>query len=215
MARKRILAAALCGAVVVAGAAPVAPAQQQGTKAEIPEEWRRTRNEAEAKARERLEGKPAPSIAPLSQWMNTDARSWEDLRGKVVLLDFWATWCAPCVAAMPFLQRVADKFEDQPFVLIGINQDAAGDEMEGRVKRFLDERKLTFRHYRDPQGKLGRQYKVGGIPCSFLLDKEGRIQAVHMGFSPALEQELSAEIEKLLKGETLAEPKPDDGKPAP
>lgn len=139
----------------------------------------------------------------------------EDLRGRVVLLDFWATWCGPCVAAMPFIQRIAEKYADQPFSVVGINQDSAGEEMAGRVKRFLEERKVTFRHFRDPDGKLGRQYKVSGIPCSFLLDKEGRIQAVHLGFSPSLEQDLSAKIDKLLKGETLVEPKKEDEQPQP
>jgi thiol-disulfide isomerase/thioredoxin len=149
-----------------------------------------------------LIGKPAPTFA--GNGLDEKPLDLEKLRGRVVVLDFWATWCVPCVQAMPQLVKVAEKFADQPVTLIGINQDAKGNDK--KVKQFVADKKMTFRQFLDPTNKLGRQYKVAGIPCTFLLDRQGVVQDVRTGYTADLEAELGKALEKLLKGENLYDP---------
>ena len=98
-----------------------------------------------------------------------------DLRGKVVLLDFWATWCTPCIAELPNLQRAYDEFgQDGEFVLLGISLDAEADTM----RAFLKDRQLPWE-----QAVLGPaeinpvalKYFVTGVPATFLIDREGKV----------------------------------------
>ncbi len=149
-----------------------------------------------------LIGKPAPAFAGTD--LDQKPLSLEGLKGRVVVLDFWATWCVPCVQSMPRIQKIADKFSDQSVTVVGINQDARG--MEKKVGEFLKDKKITFRQFADPTGKLGRKYRVGGIPCTFLIDKQGTVQAAHVGLRPDLEEKLGGQIETLLKGANLFDP---------
>ena len=149
-----------------------------------------------------LIGKPAPNFA--GNGLDEKPLDLEKLRGRVVILDFWATWCVPCVQAIPQIQKLVEKFAEQPVSFIGINQDAKGSEK--KVKKFVADKKMTFRQFLDPASKLGRQYKVAGIPCTFLLDKQGVVQDVRVGYKADLEEDLGKAIEKLLKGENLYDP---------
>jgi peroxiredoxin len=100
-----------------------------------------------------------------------------DYRGEVVLLNFWATWCAPCRTEMPLLQSTFESFKDQGFIVLGIDFDESAD----LVASFGDEFGLTFPLLLDPGGKIQQQYKVRGYPTTVVLDREGRIQAYHIG----------------------------------
>lgn len=151
---------------------------------------------------ESLLGKPAPTFA--GNGLDEKPLSLESLRGRVVVLDFWATWCVPCVQSMPQIQKLADKFADQPVTVIGLNQDDRGKDK--KIREFLAEKKITFRQFLDPAGKLGRKFKVAAIPCTFVLDKQGVVQAVHVGMTQGLETTIGGEIEKLLKGEPVYDP---------
>ncbi len=165
-----------------------------------------------------LLGKPAPAFA--GDGLDEKPLSLESLRGRVVVLDFWATWCMPCVQSMPQIQKLADKYADQPVTVIGLNQDERGKDK--KIREFLADKKITFRQFLDPAGKLGRKFKVAAIPCTFVLDKQGVVQAVHVGMAQDLETTIGGEIEKLLKGEQVydptkpkAEEKPAEAPPAP
>jgi peroxiredoxin len=101
-------------------------------------------------------------------------KSWHlaDLRGKVVLVNFWATWCPPCRKEMPDLQALYDKFKDQGFVVLAIS-----DEDAAKVKPFITERKIGYPVVLDPGRKVNTLYEVAGIPKSFVYDREGKIVA--------------------------------------
>jgi peroxiredoxin len=100
-----------------------------------------------------------------------------DYLGDVVLLNFWATWCAPCRTEMPLLQSAFESFQDQGFVVLGIDFDEPAD----LVTSFGEELGLAFPLLLDPGGKIQQQYKVRGYPTTVILDREGRIHAYHIG----------------------------------
>jgi thiol-disulfide isomerase/thioredoxin len=149
--------------------------------------------------RNKLLDLPAPAFATLTPDGKPIALS--DFKGKVVLLDFWATWCGPCMQAIPAIQRLSEKFKDQPVAIVGVNRDKEGD--ESKVKRTIERKQLTFHQAMDTPGTIAKSYKITAIPALILIDKEGVVRQVHVGYGPGEEEVLAAEIEKLLKGEKL------------
>ncbi|HZA01847.1 MAG TPA: TlpA disulfide reductase family protein, partial [Hyphomicrobiaceae bacterium] len=100
------------------------------------------------------------------------ARSVNDWRGKVVLLNLWATWCAPCRKEMPALDRLQATLGSDQFEVVALSIDRAG--LEG-AKKFLEQIKVqSLKLYADPTAKIGSQLKVAGLPATLLLDRQGR-----------------------------------------
>lgn len=95
-----------------------------------------------------------------------------DLRGKVVLVNFWATWCPPCRKEMPDLQALYDKYKEQGFVVLSIS-----DEATANVVPFIKERNISYPVLLDPGRKVNELYQVEGIPKSFVYDREGNLVA--------------------------------------
>jgi peroxiredoxin len=148
-----------------------------------------------------LLGQPAPPFA------TTDVEGHPiDLKkhlGKnVILLDFWATWCGPCVEAMPQVDAVAKKFADKGLVFYAVN---AGEEAAA-IKAFLAMAKLEVPVAMDTNNEIAQSYLVEGIPQTLLIGKDGKVQVVHVGFSGQLGKLLTKEIEDLLAGKDLAGP---------
>lgn len=102
-------------------------------------------------------------------------------RGKVVLLNIWATWCAPCRREMPSMQRVYEELRDRGLEIVAVSTDVSPGELnergerEGIVQDFVDDYGLTFPILLDPRGGIERQYGVVGLPTTILIDREGRI----------------------------------------
>ncbi len=103
-----------------------------------------------------------------------DGTPWtlKNLRGKVVLVNFWATWCPPCRKEMPDLQTLYTRFKDQGLVILAIS-----DEDAGKVKPFVAERNVTYPVLLDPGRKVNELFQVEGIPKSFVYDRNGRLAA--------------------------------------
>ncbi len=119
-------------------------------------------------------GQPAPDFA--LQTPTGETIRLHDLRGRVVVLNVWATWCEPCKVEMPLLQRLAERYADR-LVVLGVNygEDAAA------VQAFAAEYGLTFPLLLDPQRQVVRLYGVRGLPTTVFLDAEGRVHGVHLG----------------------------------
>lgn len=104
------------------------------------------------------------------------------LRGQVVILDFWATWCSPCIESMPLLEELHRDWKDKGVVVLGVNvEDARARRM---IDRFRATHRITFDSVLDPEGLISQEYAVDGIPALFLIDTEGLVQQAHTGFSP-------------------------------
>jgi len=119
------------------------------------------------------------STAPHFQYqdMNTRKGSLQELKGKVVLLRFWANWCPYCKFEMPRIDRFYQLFRNQGFEVIAVN---VGDSVE-IVEAFTAEMNLHFPMILDPEGKLARSYGVKGIPTNFLIDRQGMIREIIVG----------------------------------
>ncbi len=109
--------------------------------------------------------------------MNGSVASIKDQSGKVVLLNFWATWCPPCRSEMPSMQVLYDKTRDVPFTLFAISTN----EKKETVEKFLKENKYTYPMYLDQSGTVGAQLASRGIPTTYILDKQGRAIAAIIG----------------------------------
>ncbi len=156
-----------------------------------------------------LLGQPAPKFTTVNP--SGEPIDLEKHLGKnVILLDFWATWCGPCVAAMPKVDEVAKKFADKGVVFYAVN---LGDDVE-TVKQFLADQKLDIPVAMDTEGKLGSLYQAEAIPMTVLIGKDGKVQVVHIGFSENLAEELTKNLEDLLAGKDLAGPVLEEAKKA-
>ena len=116
-------------------------------------------------------------------------------RGKVVLLNVWATWCTPCLAEIPELQRIHDAYSARGFEVLGASVDESGIES---VKQFVDARKMTYPIVIDPQGQIANLLQASVLPTSVLMDRTGKIVWKHIGYIEPNDGELEAAIKKAL-----------------
>jgi len=117
-----------------------------------------------------------------------------EYRGKVVVVDFWASWCVPCRRSFPWWNEMHRKYGVDGLVIVGVNMDAHAD----KAQDFLNEFPAEFRIVYDPKGDLGKQYGVEAMPTTFVIDRNGEIVANHLGFKVKKQDE----YEQVLK-ETL------------
>lgn len=120
--------------------------------------------------------------------------SLSEFKGRVVLIDFWATWCPPCRYSTPAMVRLNHKMKDKDFTIIGVSVD---DSMED-VLPYVRKENVKHVVVHDSSNRAGLSYGVRSIPAFFLLDKEGIIRKQYIGFSPTLEQEIEREALGLL-----------------
>jgi cytochrome c biogenesis protein CcmG, thiol:disulfide interchange protein DsbE len=139
----------------------------------------------------------APHHAPKTEVRLADGSSWalSSFTGKVVLIDFWASWCGPCKKSFPALDELFREYHDRGLEVLAVNVDEdrrdADAFLEGRPHRMP----ITF----DAKGVLPRAFSVEGMPSSFLIDKSGAIRYTHMGYSEKTLASVRDEIEELLR----------------
>lgn len=136
-------------------------------------------------------GKPFPDFQETD--VTGNPLSISKYKGKVVLIDFWATWCPPCVAEIPDLQKAYDKFHDKGFEVVGISLDVE----KGKLEQFVKQRKIAWPQFFDGkrwENKLAQKYGVDQTPTTYLIDKDGNIiKRLDPG------DDIEAEIAKALK----------------
>jgi peroxiredoxin len=117
-----------------------------------------------------------------------------ELKGKVVLVDFWASWCAPCREELPVLEALHNKYASQGLVVVGVN----GDSERANMDKFLRRTKLSFRVVHDASRGVAARYAPTKMPSSYLIDRTGLVRHVHAGFKAGDADELEREIKALL-----------------
>ncbi len=124
-----------------------------------------------------------------------------DLKGKVVLLDFWASWCGPCKESFPVMEDLHKKYADKGLIILAVNVDEKAEAMQD----FLKEHPATFTIMHDATKKLVGLANISSMPTSFVLGQDGKVVAVHKGFhGKDTVKQYEAEIEKLLSASGAA-----------
>ncbi len=141
-----------------------------------------------------LLGKPAPDLLA-AEWVGAP-QSLDALRGRVVLLDFWATWCAPCIKTFPALKEMLAVHKPEGFTIIGVTNHSGQDSAD--VRRFLDKKPLPWPVAIDPQSRPHMAFGSGSIPHQVLIDRKGVVRAYFVGGEQ--EKKIEREVVKLLGG---------------
>ena len=133
--------------------------------------------------------------------INGQHLSLDDMKGKVVLIDFWATWCGPCREALPHMQQIARKFEGQPLVILSVSLDSE----ENKWKEFVAKNGMTWLNCRDGRfdGPMAKLFDVHAIPQTFTIDADGVLQDEHVG-DAAIEGKLKKQIARARELEAAA-----------
>ena len=119
----------------------------------------------------------------------------ETYKGKVVLVDFWASWCSPCLQSFPWMNELERRYSKDGFVVLAVNMD----QDRALADAFLKKTVVGFRIEYDPQGTIAQKFDVQAMPTSFLIDRSGNVRASHKGFREKQRAEREAEIQQLLK----------------
>lgn len=115
-----------------------------------------------------MQGKPAPPLQ-LDNWMNAKAMELSDLKGKIVVLDFWATWCGPCISAIPKANEISKKYADKGVMFIGVCAKRGAEKMEETAKKHQIEYPIAA----DSTGSTVAAYKVNSYPDYYIIDRKG------------------------------------------
>lgn len=118
-----------------------------------------------------------------------------ELRGQVVMINFWASWCGPCRQEMPLLEQLYQRYQSMGFTLLGVNVDedhTAADKMLGNVT-------VSFPILFDDQSQVSKQYQVKAMPSTFMVDRDGQVRHLHKGYKPGYEEDYQQQIRALLR----------------
>lgn len=142
-----------------------------------------------------LTGKPAPDFTVKLKGGKTFRLA--EAKGKVVVIDFWATWCGPCRESFPALEAIHQKHKKDSFELLAINIDETPDEVDA----FLESTGAHFLVGFDPGGEkvAGKKYPIPTMPTTYVIDASGTVRHVHVGYHDGEDKQIEAEVSKLLK----------------
>ncbi|ALO36095.1 thioredoxin [Colwellia sp. MT41] len=135
-----------------------------------------------------------PSNANANEPMEEFEQAMAKYQGKIVYLDFWASWCVPCRKSFPWMNAMQSKYQEQGFVVLSINLDAQA----ALAEQFLQQTPANFAVIFDAKGILAKKFQLKGMPSSYLFDRQGKLISAHSGFNGKKQQKYQQEIEKAL-----------------
>jgi len=136
-------------------------------------------------------GAPAPELNLPGR---KDAVNLADLKGKVVYVDFWASWCGPCKQSFPFMNDLQAKYGADGFEVLAVNLDAKREDAD----KFLTEVPAQFTLVFDAKGDSAKRFEVKGMPSSYLIGRDGKVVAAHKGFKEVDRKDLESRIAQAL-----------------
>ena len=139
-------------------------------------------------------GEEAPSFM-LPMMDNKHLLTLKQYRGKVVYLDFWASWCGPCRQSLPEMNKLRNKLKNSGFEVLAINLD----EDQSAATSFLEQYPVQYPVVKDVKNKTPELYKIPGMPTSYLIDKKGVVRDIHVGFKESDLTKIENKINELLK----------------
>jgi len=153
-----------------------------------------------------LPGWPSPASAadiapgasaPDFQLTSSDGKtvSLSSLKGQVVLINFWASWCGPCRQEMPLLDQIYRHYQPAGFTLLGVNVEPSATD----ARKFLKTTPVSFPILYDPKSQVSKLYQVPGMPSTIIVDRNGTIRYVHHGYQPGDENEYLSQIRALTQ----------------
>jgi len=144
-----------------------------------------------------LTGTKAPALNFTLKHLDGTATSLHDFNGKLVLLNFWATWCLPCIQEMPDMEKLWQRYKDAGLIVLGVSNDDAGKRK--RVETFIDKVNLSFPILLDSDSTVSELYDVSGIPVSYLISRDGTLLAKIVGVREWASPEAFTLMEHLLQ----------------
>lgn len=137
---------------------------------------------------------PAPDFT-LPTFPDGAKISLKDLKGRVVYLDFWATWCPPCRKSFPWMDQMHARYKDAGLTIVAVSVDKKPE----LIKQFIKKMEPGFTIAHDPSGEVAKAYQLRGMPSSYLIDRNGQLIATHMGFRRKDTEKLERTIKTLLE----------------
>lgn len=135
----------------------------------------------------------------LSTFSNADQLSkfeneLQKYKGKVVYIDFWASWCVPCRKSFPWMHEMQKEYAKEGFTVLSINLDSKPE----LAQKFLEENPYNFPIFYDHKGEVAKAFKLKGMPSSYIVNREGKIVSAHVGFTSEKKEAYKREIKTLL-----------------
>lgn len=137
--------------------------------------------------------RPVPAC-PLTSLEGGKGYDLQQLKGKVIYIDFWASWCASCAKSFPYLNQLHEAYKDKGLQVIGINMDESGQD----AKAFLNNHAAQFSVAADASKQCAANFAMEAMPATYLIDKKGFIRHVHLGFRAGETADLQQKVEQLL-----------------
>ncbi|GMW00895.1 MAG: hypothetical protein AMXMBFR84_20320 [Candidatus Hydrogenedentota bacterium] len=185
----------VCLTVAVLSAFGVRAEDEAKTAAPFPEDWFWTTDHLQTE-RDAMIGKPMPKWE-LAEWTNAEKKA-DDLKGKIVVVDFWATWCGPCIAAIPHTNEIMAEYKDKGVEVLAICCSDGAENMETVAK----EKAIKYSTAKDVEKKSASAWNVGFWPTFAVVDREGIVRAI--GIKPDYVDDI---VEKILEEQPMPEEK--------
>ncbi len=135
---------------------------------------------------------PKCALSPIGENQNLDLGQY---KGKVIYVDFWASWCGPCAKSFPFLNEMHQQLKDQGLQIVGVNLDENVED----AKAFLANYPPSFMVMADVTKQCAKDFDVKAMPSSYVIGRNGAVRHIHLGFRPGEAKEIRSLVEKVLK----------------